>query len=96
MSHQKGDTVMGKTVEEVFPFVSKSNPANSYECLRYTDGTLSCSCPGWTRRTDPTGRACKHTMLVEQLPVGSSTAISAPAAPVSVKSKSRRFDLSLS
>ena len=37
-----------------------------YETLRYTDGALSCNCPGWTRRIAADGtRSCKHTRSVD-------------------------------
>lgn len=58
---------LGKTVLRKYPFVSKTNPSKSYECVAYTDGTLSCNCPGWTRRNVQGTRECKHTMLVEQM-----------------------------
>lgn len=43
-----------------------SSSAKTYETLRYADGSLSCNCPGWTRRTTANGeRTCKHTRLAE-------------------------------
>ncbi len=42
-------------------FVSSSG-TGTYETLQYDDGSLSCSCPGWTRRAI---RSCKHTRAVE-------------------------------
>lgn len=46
-------------------FPSSSNPQHLYETLLYVDRTMSCGCPGWTRRVDADGnRSCKHTRLV--------------------------------
>jgi hypothetical protein len=34
--------------------------------LQYVDGSTSCNCKGWTRRTAVDGtRTCKHTRLVD-------------------------------
>ena len=42
---------------------SSSNPNVEYLTLIYTDGTMSCNCPGWTRRVAEDGsRSCKHTI----------------------------------
>jgi hypothetical protein len=60
-----GDIVLGKAVLKPFPFKSKSNPLNSYECLLYVDGSISCNCPGWTRQKFAGERSCKHTLLVD-------------------------------
>lgn len=58
--------VVNKTVSKVWTFRSSSG-RGSYETLRFTDGTTSCNCPGWTRRIDAQGhRSCKHTRLVDQ------------------------------
>jgi hypothetical protein len=36
-----------------------------YQTLLYTDGTTSCDCPGWCKRTAADGsRSCKHTRAV--------------------------------
>jgi hypothetical protein len=43
-------------------FTSSSGASVNYETLLYSDGTMSCSCPGWTRRAV---RTCKHTRAVE-------------------------------
>lgn len=54
-----------KVFAESWIFRSDSNPKKTYETIRYTDGTVSCNCPGWTRRTAPDGsRTCKHCRLV--------------------------------
>lgn len=57
-------------------FGSSSNPAKKYETIRYTKGSTSCDCPGWTRRTGSDGsRSCKHTRAVDQ-DVADQTALS--------------------
>jgi hypothetical protein len=54
------------TIRRVWTFVSSSNPNHEYETLQYSDGALSCNCPGWTRRVASNGsRSCKHTRLVD-------------------------------
>jgi hypothetical protein len=54
------------TIRRVWTFVSSSNPSHEYETLQYSDGALSCNCPGWTRRVASNGsRSCKHTRLVD-------------------------------
>ena len=55
-----------KTVSKVWTFGSDSNPDKEYETLQFTDGSTSCNCMGWTRRTAADGsRSCKHTRLVD-------------------------------
>lgn len=57
---------MSKTISQVWQFPSDSNPDKEYETLRYTDQSLSCNCPGWTRRVAADGsRSCKHTRAVD-------------------------------
>jgi hypothetical protein len=57
---------MNKLIRKVWIFNSDSNPNTQYETLQYTDGTTSCNCKGWTRRTAADGtRSCKHTRLVD-------------------------------
>ena len=57
---------MSKPISRVWMFPSDSNPAITYETLMYTDGSLSCNCPGWTRRLAADGsRSCKHTRAVD-------------------------------
>ena len=57
---------MSKPISRVWTFTSDSNPAITYETLLYTDGSLSCNCPGWTRRLAADGsRSCKHTRAVD-------------------------------
>ena len=95
-----GDKLPLGTVAQVIPFKSKSNPANSYQTLVYTNGTISCSCPGWTRRVGPSGvRECKHSLLIEQMPdgglavatIGSGTS-SKRQAPVCEIGSRRKFN----
>ena len=81
-------------------FTSKSNPANSYETLIYQDNSISCNCPGWTRRVTPSGvRECKHTMLLTELLKdgtisldGSTSAPSPVSSPVVASLKRNRVD----
>ena len=57
---------MSKPIRQAWTFGSDSNPAVQYETLRYTDGSTSCNCPGWTRRITPNGsRSCKHTRAID-------------------------------
>lgn len=57
---------MSKTISQVWTFGSDSNPDVQYETLRYTDQSMSCNCPGWTRRVAADGsRSCKHTRAVD-------------------------------
>lgn len=45
-------------------FKSSSGP-KLYQTIQYTDSSLSCDCPGWTRRVAPDGsRTCKHVRSV--------------------------------
>lgn len=52
-----------KPISKVWTFQSDSNPDKTYESLEYADGSTSCNCMGWTRRTI---RSCKHTRLIDQ------------------------------
>ena len=57
---------MNKTISQVWSFNSDSNPDIQYETLRYTDRSMSCNCPGWTRGVAADGsRSCKHTRAVD-------------------------------
>jgi hypothetical protein len=57
---------MKKPISQVWTFESDSNPDISYETLRYTDRSMSCNCPGWTRRVAADGsRSCKHTRSID-------------------------------
>ncbi len=46
--------------KKVHRMKSKSNPDKSYETIEWDDGTWSCNCPGWTRRSPASGRICTH------------------------------------
>ncbi len=55
-----------KPITRVWTFPSDSNPSTEYQTLQYSDGSTSCNCKGWTRRTALDGsRSCKHTRLVD-------------------------------
>ncbi|MEQ2005378.1 MAG: hypothetical protein ABMA26_01170 [Limisphaerales bacterium] len=57
---------MSQPISQVWTFASDSNPDREYQTLRYTDRSLSCNCPGWTRRLAADGsRSCKHTRWVD-------------------------------
>jgi hypothetical protein len=57
---------MTKPISQVWTFPSDSNPDKTYETLRYTDQSISCNCPGWTRRVAADGsRSCKHTRSID-------------------------------
>ncbi len=57
---------MKKPISQVWTFTSDSNPDINYETLRYTDQSMSCNCPGWTRRVAADGsRSCKHTRSID-------------------------------
>lgn len=57
---------MSRNISTVWTFASSSGNG-TYETLRYDDGSMSCSCPGWCRRVQPDGtRTCKHLRLVDQ------------------------------
>lgn len=89
---------MSKTVIDTYNFASKSNPDNSYATLVYADGSMSCNCPGWTRRTIGANnlRECKHTQLVENLLANKhhvQTPASRSASAKPVARKVRAFEL---
>jgi hypothetical protein len=50
----------GKNVVRTVEFRSSSGDS-IYMTQVLADGTMTCNCPGWTRRNPPTGRTCKHT-----------------------------------
>lgn len=57
---------MKQSISQVWTFTSDSNPDINYETLRYTDQSMSCNCPGWTRRVAADGtRSCKYTRAVD-------------------------------
>jgi len=53
---------MSQQVIKVWAFRSDSHPDQIYQTLQWSDGKLTCNCPGWTRRSI---RQCKHTRSVE-------------------------------
>jgi hypothetical protein len=63
-----------RSAVHVYWFTSQSSGKEVlHETIRYSDGTLSCSCPGWCKRTgtvaktqdNPSGRSCKHVRIVQ-------------------------------
>jgi hypothetical protein len=57
---------MSRQLATAWTFASSSDPRKFYQTLRYTDGSSSCDCAGWTRRCQPDGsRTCRHTRDVE-------------------------------
>jgi len=88
---------MSKTIAKVWTFGSSSNPTKSYETLQYTDGSMSCNCPGWTRRIAADGsRSCKHTRIVDQGTADSTCSSKADytqkSAPVAAKATTKAKD----
>jgi len=58
----RSPTLIGaKTYTPVATYPSKSDPTKDYTVCEVNDGTLSCDCPGWTRRNPSSGRTCRHT-----------------------------------
>lgn len=55
---------MNKQPVYAWKFRSDSS-AKIYETLQYTDNSLSCDCPGWTRRCVNGQRTCKHVRMVQ-------------------------------
>ena len=55
------ENLMAKTQAKVWEFESSSS-SKTYQTIQYTDGYVSCNCPGWTRRAE---RRCKHTNMVD-------------------------------
>lgn len=53
-----------KTPAYQYRFTSSSGN-HTYETLQWTDGSLSCDCPGWVRRCVDGKRTCKHVRFVE-------------------------------
>ena len=64
---------MAKPERKVYTFRSSSLKFKTYETIWNFDGdlrnyfyTLTCNCPGWTRRVQPDGsRMCVHTRLIQ-------------------------------
>lgn len=60
-----GPINMAATIIRAWIFSSSYDENKTYETLLYGDRTVSCSCPGWTRRCAPDGtRSCRHVRLV--------------------------------
>lgn len=53
---------MSKHSLKTWAFRSESNPKKVYQTIYWNDGTLSCNCPGYCKRSI---RECKHTRSVE-------------------------------
>lgn len=54
------ENLMAKEQAKVWEFESSSS-SKTYQTIQYTDGYVSCNCPGWTRRAV---RECRHTNMV--------------------------------
>lgn len=54
------ENLMAKEQAKVWEMPSSSS-SKTYQTIQYTDGYVSCNCPGWTRRAI---RECKHTNMV--------------------------------
>jgi hypothetical protein len=90
-----------KTACHVYWFTSASSDT-VHETIRWTDGTLSCSCPGWCKRNGPAGRTCKHVRIVaagqgasmasRHGPVNSNTAPVAAPDGYKLPKPQRRFE----
>lgn len=79
------------TIATTYIFDSDSS-SKQYQTLQYVDGTLSCDCPGWTRRNPPGGRTCKHTRFV-QAGLGARHAVSVVEnSTPAVRSKQRALE----
>lgn len=83
-------------------FFESSSSSALYETVVWNDGTTTCDCPGWTRRSI---RQCKHTALVlgglaearalrTVKHVGASVSVS-QARPPKTDSDERDFDFSV-
>lgn len=48
-----------------FYIFASSKGDKTYQTLVLENGTVSCDCPGWTKRCVGGVRTCKHTRLVE-------------------------------
>ena len=60
-----------------------------YTAIEYRDGTMSCNCPGWTRRVDVHGgRTCKHC---EQMAVENTQAFQARTSVGAIKAMEERI-----
>lgn len=46
-------------IKQVHSFASASKPGKVYKTVEYSDGSMSCNCPGWTHARGGE-RLCKH------------------------------------
>ena len=67
ISITEGGEYKGREISRKWGFPSRTNPNASYECLAFVDGSITCNCPGWTRRCKNGIRECKHTQIVENV-----------------------------
>jgi hypothetical protein len=79
---------MNKTIADTQQFRSKSNPGVLHTLLKYSDGTASCNCMGWTRHVNKDGtRHCKHMDLAgvsKSATEGCARAVTQPFGPKTV------------
>jgi hypothetical protein len=86
-----------RTIDRTYSFESSSDRNRFYQTIVWSDGLISCDCPGWTRRVQPDGsRTCKHTRSVRagtahleafRVVPGSGAAYTAPVGAVSTLPK---------
>ncbi len=82
---------MKKPISQVWTFTSDSNPDINYETLRYTDRSMSCNCPGWTRRVAVDGsRSCKHTRSIDMGTADQQSSASHSYEPANHQPKNQR------
>jgi hypothetical protein len=56
---------MRAAIIKCWVFLSSSG-SGKYQTLKYSDGSTSCDCRGWTQRVAANGsRSCKHTRAVD-------------------------------
>jgi hypothetical protein len=79
---QAPSVVGGKTFTPAAWYPSSRDPTNGYTVCEVSDGSVSCNCPGWTKRNPPGGRTCKHTQDYEQFlrPLWNNTVSPEPVA----------------
>jgi len=81
---------MKASVIKAWLFKSESAGWRRYQTLQYSDGTLSCDCPGWTRRVSSDGsRTCRHVRLV-QLGAADTAALAVTGSPASLPGDDER------
>lgn len=69
-----------KTAVHVYWFTSQSSD-KVHETIRYSDGSCSCSCPGWCKRCVDGQRTCKHVRIVQAGQGASMAKSHGPAGP---------------